>query len=129
MIVLFRVAMIVEAFFGLGFLLVPALVLAPLGVSLDETSALLARLFGAAILAFPFLLWLASLADDDRFRHGVALTMLAYYLISGALLLVAVLVGQLNARGWVVVALHAVFVGWFGWFAVRGVPRSPAPAA
>jgi hypothetical protein len=123
MTVLFRVAMLVESFFGLGFLLVPALLLAPLGVSLDETSALLARLFGAAIISFPFLLWLASLADDGRFRHGVALTMLAYFLISGVLLLVAELVGQMNARGWIIVALHAVFVGWFGWFAVRGAPQ------
>ena len=122
MSVLFPVALIVEGAFGLGLLLLPGPVLAPMGVVLDEPAALLARLYGSALIAFAILLWTARRAEDPALREGVTLTLFAYFVVSGALLLVAQLRQQMNARGWIVVALHALFAAWFGYFVVRGAP-------
>ena len=52
---LFLAYMIVEAIFGIGFLFAPALLMGPMGVTLDETSTTFARLFGTLILSIPVL--------------------------------------------------------------------------
>ena len=43
---LFLIYMIVEAVFGISFLFFPALLMGPMGVTLDETSTNFARMFG-----------------------------------------------------------------------------------
>jgi hypothetical protein len=47
---LFLVAMIVEALFGIGFVLVPGPMLNPFGVSLNDVATTFARLFGSGLI-------------------------------------------------------------------------------
>ena len=113
---LFLVALIVEALFGLGFVLVPGPMLAPYAVTLDEVGTVFARVLGAALLSFPILLWLARKSQSPEFRKAVIYSLFAYFLISTVVLVAAQLAGLINALGWIVVTIHVVFVLWFGYF-------------
>ena len=117
--VLFIVSMIVEAIFGLGFVLAPDSVVNPLGVTLDEIGIIFARLFGSAILSFAVLLWFARKSDNAEFRLGVVTSMSVFYAMSAVLLLIAELNGLMNTIGWSVVALQAVLALWFYYFLVK----------
>jgi hypothetical protein len=116
---LFLVALIVEAIFGIGFIFVPAKLLSPMGVILNETSTTFARLFGSAIISFPILLYFARKSDKADFKKGVVNSMFVYYLLSAALLLITQLNGQMNAMGWSVVGLHVLFTLWSGYFIIK----------
>ncbi len=124
---LFWVALIVEALFGLGFVFVPAALLGPYGVSLDATATTLARLFGSALLSFPVLLWFALRSDKPDFRKGTVYSLTLFYLVSSVVLVIAQLANQMNALGWVVIAIQVILLVWFGYFLLRG--SGPAPSA
>jgi len=116
---LFLVSMIFELIFGIGFILVPAKLLGPMGVILNETAATFARLFGTAIISFPVLLFFARTSEKIEFKKGVVRSMFVYYLLSSIVLLQTQLAGKMNAMGWSVVVLHLVFTLWFGFY-LRG---------
>ena len=116
---LFLVSLVVEAVFGIGFVLAPGALLAPMGVTLNDVATTFARLFGSALLSFPVLLWFARQSDKPEFRKGVVNSMSVYYLVSGILLLITQLRGQMNPTGWSVVVLHLGLFFWFGYFLVR----------
>ena len=115
----FLVAMIIEAIFGIGFILAPGALLGPMGVTLNEAATTFARLFGSAILSFPVLLWFVRKSDKVEFKLGVVYTMFIYYIVSTILLLMTELSGQMNAMGWSVVILHGVLTIWFGYYLVK----------
>lgn len=85
---LFIVYLIVEAIFGIGFLFVPGLMMGPMGVTLDETSATFARLFGSLIISIPVLLFFVRKSDSPEFRRGVVYSVFTYLLLSTIILLV-----------------------------------------
>ncbi len=117
---LFLVALIVEAIFGIGFVLVPGAMLGPFGITLNEIATTLARLFGSALVSFAILLWFARKSGNSDFKEGVAYSMSAYYVVSTILLLIAELAGQTNVLGWSVIIIHVVLLVWFGYFLVKG---------
>ena len=117
---LFLVALIVEALFGIGFLLIPDLMLTPFGVTFDSMVALIfARLFGSALISFPFLLWFARKSKNPEFKKGVVFSLFAYFLLSTILLIYTVLAGFMNGLGWIVIAIHLILLVWFGYFLVK----------
>lgn len=116
---LFLVAMIVEAIFGIGFLLLPGPMMGPFGVTLDDTSTTFVRLFGSTLVSFTVLLWFTRKSDNVGFRISVVYSLFAYFLISTVLLVMTQLSGLMNAMGWVVVALHVVLLLWFGSFLLK----------
>ena len=118
---LFLIALIVESIFGIGFILAPGALLNPMGVILNESATTFANLFGSAIISFPVLLFFAMKSDKIEFKKGVVKSMFVYYLISGILLLITQLNGQMNSMGWSVVILHLIFLIWFGYFLLKKV--------
>jgi hypothetical protein len=116
---LFLVYMIVEAIFGIGFIFVPDLLLGPMGVNLDETSATFARLFGSAIISIPVLLFFARKSDKAEFKKGVVYCIFVYLLASTIILLITQLNGRMNSLGWSIVILHLVFLIWAGYFLIE----------
>ncbi|HEM49386.1 MAG TPA: hypothetical protein ENO27_04150 [Caldithrix sp.] len=116
---LFLTALIIETIFGLGFIFIPAKMLGPYGVILNETAATFARLFGSAILCFPVLLWFARKSENMDFKKAAVYTLLFYFLISGIILVIAQTAGLMNVLGWAIVGLHVLFVIWFGYYAVK----------
>ena len=113
---LFLAYMTVEAIFGIGFLFAPALLMSPMGVTLDETSATFARLLGTLILSIPVLLFFARKSAGSEFKRGVVYSVFTYLLLSTILLLITQLNGLMNAMGWGIVILHLAFMIWFGYY-------------
>jgi hypothetical protein len=116
---LFLVALIVEAIFGIGFVLAPGAMLGPFGVTLNAIATTFARLFGSALISYPVLLWFARRSDKPEFKKGVAYSLFAYYVVSAVLLVIAQLTGQMNVLGWSVIVIHVVLLVWFGYFLVK----------
>ena len=116
---LFKVALIVEAIFGIGFVIVPGAMLGPFGVTLNAITTSFVRLFGSALISFSILLWFAYKSDKSEFKKGVVYSMFAYFLVSTVLLVIAQLAGQMNALGWSVVGIHLILLVWFGYFIVK----------
>jgi hypothetical protein len=113
------VALIFEAVFAIGFLFIPGVLLGTFGVTLDETSTVLAHLFGSALLAFPFLLWFARKSAQLAFKKAAAFTLFVYYLVSTMLLLSTQLRGLMNPAGWSVVVLHILLTLWSGYYILK----------
>jgi hypothetical protein len=116
---LFLIYLIVEAIYGIGFIVAPSLLMGPMGVTLDETSITFARLFGSAIISIPVLLFFARKSDKAEFKKGVAYGIFVYLLVSTIILLITQMTGQMNSMGWSVVILHLVFTIWFGYFLIK----------
>jgi hypothetical protein len=116
---LFLVALIIEAVFGIGFVLAPAAMLGPFGVTFNDIATTFARLFGSALVAFSVLLWFARRSDKPELKRGVVYSLFAYYVVSTVLLVITQLAGLMNALGWIVVGIHVVLLVWFGYFIVK----------
>jgi hypothetical protein len=106
-------AFILEAVFGVAFIVAPAFTMAPFGVVLDGVSAGLLRLFGTALLGFAVLLG-SALRTTNREVKGVAVRALgAYYAFSSFAVLWLKLAGHLNGLGWGMLATHVALAAWF----------------
>jgi hypothetical protein len=116
---LFLVAMIVEALFGIGFVLVPGPMLNPFGVSLNDVATTFARLFGSGLISFPVLLWFARKSENSEFKKGVVYSLFAFYIVSTIILISTQLAGLMNSLGWIVVGIHVVLLVWFGYFVIK----------
>jgi hypothetical protein len=116
---LFLVYLIVEAIFGLGFLFVPDLVMGPMGVTLDETSVTMSRMFGSLLISVPVLVFFARKSTSAEFRRGVVYCVIVYLFASTVVLLIAQIAGLMNSMGWGIVALHLVFLILFGYYILK----------
>lgn len=112
---LLTVALIFEIPPAIGFLLLPVVTLRALaGVALDPSGVPVARVLGAALLAFCVLLWFARRSDSAGFARGAAACMFAYYALSAVVLLLAQLSGQMGPMGWGMVLAHSALGLWCG---------------
>jgi hypothetical protein len=103
----------VHLIFGFGFLLLPGVVVALYGVSLDESGVLMAQLLGAVDLASAaLLLGLRDIADSQAARVISTKGAVEWSLITIILLLYSI-TGLLNFMGWVSVVLFAAIVYLF----------------
>ncbi len=116
---LFLVTLVLEALVGIGFLLAPAVLLGPFGVTLTDIATPFARLFGSAVISFPILLWFARRSGNPEFKKGVVYSLFAYFLVSTVVLVVIQLAGLMNALGWGLIGIHAALSVWFGYFIVK----------
>ncbi len=124
---LMTIAAIVAGLFGVGFVLVPAEVLAPYGVTADPSLEYMSRLFGAALILVAVLTWTARNATDSQAGRAI---MLAIFVGDSAGFVVALLgqlAGVVNALGWSTVAIYLFFALGFGYF-YFGKPASTAAA-
>jgi hypothetical protein len=122
---LFLVYLIIEAIFGIGFLIAPGLMMDPMGVTLDETSITFARLFGSLIISMPVLLFLARKSASAEFKRGVVYSIFIYLLLSTTILLNTQIKGMMNSTGWSIVILHFGFMLWFGYYIINRGKSNP----
>ena len=115
---IFVVWAVVGAIFGLGFFLVPAMVMAQYGP--DTPSAIeidLGRLLGASYLGYAILAWVARSITDTVARRKIVLANLVLTVLTLALFLkVTLLDGASTGPNWFNVVLMALFVIGFGYF-------------
>ena len=106
----------ISAVFGLAFVFVPETSLALYGITLSPGGILIARLFGAALLEFALLSWLARNAGDSEARKAIILAMFIGEAIGFIVVLLGQLSGEVNALGWSTVAIYLLLALGFGYF-------------
>jgi len=103
----------IHLIFGLGFVLLPGLVVAIYGVSLAESGTMMARLLGASDLAGALLLFGARTIPASRTTRLISLKGALEWSLIAIILLVYALSGLLNFMGWASVVLFAAIVYLF----------------
>lgn len=116
---LFLVALSVETLAGMGFLLMPGPLLGALHMPPDAAVTIFVRLFGSALIGFVILLWFARRSDNLEFRKATAYSLVAYYVASSIVFVIALATGLMNALGWSLVGIHLPLAIWFGYYLVR----------
>jgi hypothetical protein len=117
---------IVTAVFGVGFVLVPGEVMSLYSSEGGAVLDLMCKLFGAALIAFAAMSWLARNAPDSEARRAIVVAFFVGDLVGWVVALLAQLGGVVNALGWSTVAIYfwlAVGFGYFA-FAAKGQPGS-----
>ena len=106
----------ISAIFGLAFVFVPETSLALYGITLSPGVILIARLFGAALLEFALLSWLARNAGDSEARKAIILAIFLGEAVGFIVVLLGQLSGEVNALGWSTVAAYLLLALGFGYF-------------
>lgn len=113
---LMLVTALVAAVFGVGFIVVPGQVMSAYGPVVTPQLEYVARLFGAALLAFAILTWTARNAPDSDTRRAILLALF----VGDSMGFIVSLIGQLgrvvNALGWSTVLIYLLLALGFGYF-------------
>jgi hypothetical protein len=110
---LYTVVGAVHLIFGFGFLLLPGVVVALYGISLDDSGTLMAQLLGAADLASAALLLGAREIGDSKATRIISIKGALEWSLIMIVLLLHSITGLLNFMGWVSVVLFAAIVFLF----------------
>jgi hypothetical protein len=106
--------------FGLGFLLMPGVVLPLYGPAPDSTALLMSRFFGVALFHLGLLLYLLRDVRDAGLVRLIATAGVAGSLAGLAVALMAVLGGLVNGLGWSTVLIYALLLlGYLGCMRAR----------
>jgi hypothetical protein len=110
-----KIHAVIALVFGLGFILVPALILSfYTTVEINEMGVFMSRLFGSAILTYAAVLWFASDTPDSEAKRAIVKGFFITMIIGFAVTLHFQLTGTINALGWSTVALYALLaLGYF----------------
>jgi ABC-type transport system involved in multi-copper enzyme maturation permease subunit len=114
------VAAILGFVFGLGFVIMPQVVLGLYGVTVEPAGLFLTQLLGAALLGYGVLNWLASsLNENAPGMRPILLSGLAANGVAAVLSLFAQIGGQTgaNALGWSTVVIYLLLALGFAYFA------------
>lgn len=107
---------IVAIVFGVAFVIVPTQAYSLYDITADEQLIYMGQLFGAALIGFALLTWMARNATDSDARKAIVLALF----ISNGIGFVVALIGQLgnvvNAFGWSTVAIYLLLALGFGYF-------------
>jgi len=111
------IASVIAFIFGLGFMLMPGQLVRFYNVELTPPGALIAQLYGATLLSFGVLNWLARGFNDNTVQQAV----LTANLVGDALGTIFALIGQLggvpgvNALGWSTVLIYLLLTLGFAY--------------
>jgi hypothetical protein len=117
---------IVAGVFGIAFVLLPGQVLSWYGVTADAQLTYVARLFGAALITFALITWMARDAADSDARRAIVMGLAAGDIVGFVIALMAQLGGVVNSLGWSTVAIYLLLGLGFGSFALR---KATTPSA
>jgi hypothetical protein len=113
----FKVHAVIALLFGMGFVLMPATILAfYTTVPVNEIGAFMSRLFGSAILTYAAVLWLASDAPDSPARWAIVQGFFLSMIVGVAVVVHFQLTGPINALGWTTVLLYVFLAVSYGAF-------------
>ena len=117
---------VVAGVFGAAFVLIPGQVVSWYGVTADVQLVYVARLFGAALITFAVITWMARNAAASDARQAVVAGLAVGDIVGFVVALLAQLGGVVNSLGWTTVVLYLLLGLGFGSFALRG--GTPASA-
>jgi hypothetical protein len=110
-------AAIVAVFFGLGFLIVPAQLVASYGGTLNPAGVVVGRITGSTILAFAIIFWGARNGKGPEALKAVLAAGFFTHGLDSFIMLHATWTGIVNALGWSAVAINGAFALGFAYFA------------
>jgi|TARA_B100001750_G_scaffold240950_1_gene251541 hypothetical protein len=115
---LFKINTVTAGLFGLGFVIAPAAVLAPYGLSqeLINGSVMMAKWFGASNIGFAVLFWFLSNAPDSDVKITVAKAMCIGFAVGCLVSIQNQMTGEINSIGWSTVTLYGLFSLGYGKF-------------
>jgi len=102
--------------YAAGFLIIPATIMSWHGITADAYTILMARYFGVALLGIGLVTWLVRNAPESNTRDGIATGLALSYIVGFAVSLQGTLTGQMNALGWLPVAVYLLLFVGFGYF-------------
>ncbi len=114
---LFTVNAVIAAAFGIAFIIVPAQLLEAYGVTLTPGTAVVSRLFGAALVGYGVLTWQVRASPWSDALRAVVLALLVGDVLGFGLAAQGVLAGATNALGWSTVVIYGLLAAGFGYFA------------
>ena len=117
------VAAVIGLVFALGLILMPDFMGTLYGLGTSPVQALLARLFGSALLGFGLMNWMARELDYSALRP-ILFGNLAGDAVGLIVCVMGILGGVMNSMGWLSVALYLVLVLGFGYLYFMGQPVS-----
>jgi hypothetical protein len=110
---LFTVNALIATLFGIAFLVAPVQVLATYGVIVTPGTAVVSRLFGAALIGYGFLTWWVRAAAPSDTLRSIVLALC----VADGLGFIAALMGQLggavNGLGWSTVVIYGALAAGF----------------
>ena len=112
--------------FGLGFLLIPAIMLAVYGTSTNSTGLLTARVFGISNIQISIILWCLRSEESSKILKTLILLLFLGNALAFALALHAQISGIFNVLGWTNVALYLLLAFGYGYFLFRDKRGSEA---
>jgi hypothetical protein len=129
--VLMIVNAIIAAVFGLGFVFAPGQVASfySPAAGAPEVGAVLqviAQLFGAALLAFAVLTWVARNAPDSEALRAILLALFVGDAVGFIIALIAQFSGAVNTLGWSTVLIYLLLAIGFGYFRFMAKPEPSA---
>lgn len=113
---LFIVNAVVALVFGIAFVLVPVPLMSLYGVTLSPAGIIVGRLFGAALIGFGALTWLAKDAAESEARGAIVLALFIGDVIGFVVALLGQLSGVINPLGWSTVVIYLLLALGFGYF-------------
>lgn len=105
--------------FGLGFLLLPAMVLSVYGTSSNSTGLLTARVFGICTIELSVIIWFCRKELGSRILKTLIILLFLGKALAFTLTLHAQISGIFNLLGWTNVALYLLFAFEYGYFLVE----------
>ncbi len=114
--ILFIINAIIAFVFGIAFAIIPAQVYSLYSIEASAGLNYMGQLFGAALIGFGLIAWLARNSADSDSRRAI---ILAFFIADGIGFVIA-LIGQLNeilgSLGWLTVAIYLLLAIGFGYF-------------
>ncbi len=107
---------IVCASFGAFILIAPETIYSILGISLDAAGVIPARQYAASLFGNLMLTWIAKDAGESIARKAIIIALTVYDALGFFVALAAVITGQMNALGWLIVLLYLFLTLGFGYF-------------
>lgn len=117
------VAAVIGLVFALGLILMPDFMGTLYGLGTSPVQALIARLFGSALLGFGLMNWMARDLDYSALRP-ILFGNLAGDAVGFLVSLMGTLGGVMNSTGWLSVVLYLLLALGFGYLYFMGQPVS-----
>ena len=110
---------IVALIFGIAFVLVPDSVVSLYGVIASPQLLYIGQLFGAALIGFGVLTWLARNAAVAEAKKAIVPALFMGHVIGFIVALIGQIRWVVNALGWSTVAIYLLLSLGFGYFLMK----------
>jgi hypothetical protein len=110
---------------GIPILIVPNLIYSIFGASLTVGGVFAAREYGSSMMGNLMLTWFARNSQESEARWVIILALFVYDAVGFIVTLLAIISGDLNSLGWLIVVIYLFFALGFGYFLLPG--KKPVP--